>query len=89
MSYEVIWTRLLALFVGPSTYAFTIVLAAFIFGLAFGSALFGKRAAGYKNLWVALAKLQVAVAVAMVVLMNIVGLVYYSLSEVMILLRNQ
>ena len=37
--YEVIWTRLAALVIGPTTYAFATVVAAFIVGLAIGSAL--------------------------------------------------
>jgi spermidine synthase len=37
--YEVAWTRLLALVVGPTTYAFATMAAAFISGLAIGSAL--------------------------------------------------
>jgi spermidine synthase len=41
MSYEVIWTRLLGLIVGPTTYSFTIVLVTFIIGLALGSIFFG------------------------------------------------
>lgn len=41
MAYEVIWTKLLGLIVGPTTYSFTIVLATFIIGLALGSLLFG------------------------------------------------
>jgi len=41
MSYEVIWTKLLGLIVGPTTYSFTIVLVTFIFGLALGSMIFG------------------------------------------------
>ncbi|MGE5244352.1 MAG: fused MFS/spermidine synthase [Betaproteobacteria bacterium] len=36
--YEVAWTRLLALVLGPTTYAFAIMAASFIAGLATGSA---------------------------------------------------
>ena len=36
--YEVAWTRLLALVIGPTTYAFSTMAAAFIAGLAMGSA---------------------------------------------------
>jgi spermidine synthase len=36
--YEVAWTRLLALVIGPTTYAFATMAAAFIGGLAVGSA---------------------------------------------------
>ncbi len=44
MSYEVIWTKLLGLIVGPTTYSFTIVLVTFILGLALGSIIFGRLA---------------------------------------------
>jgi spermidine synthase len=37
--YEVAWTRLLALVIGPTTYAFATMAAAFIGGLAIGSTL--------------------------------------------------
>ena len=36
--YEVAWTRLLVLVIGPTTYAFTIVVASFVVGIAIGSA---------------------------------------------------
>ncbi|GAB6906318.1 hypothetical protein JCM12296A_21530 [Desulfosarcina cetonica] len=44
MAYEVLWTRLLGLIAGPTTYCFTLVVAAFIVGLAVGSILFGRLA---------------------------------------------
>ena len=37
--YEVAWTRILALIIGPTTYAFSAMLTAFIGGLALGAAL--------------------------------------------------
>ena len=39
MLYEVAWTRVLALVLGSSIYAYTIMLATFLFGLAIGSFL--------------------------------------------------
>jgi spermidine synthase len=36
--YEVVWTRLLALVVGPTSYAFATMAAAFVSGIALGSA---------------------------------------------------
>src|SRR5262249_27682637 len=39
LAYEVIWTRLAALVIGPTTYAFATVVAAFIIGIAIGSAI--------------------------------------------------
>jgi spermidine synthase len=38
LAYEVAWTRLLALVLGPTTYAFATMAAAFITGIALGSA---------------------------------------------------
>jgi len=41
MAYEVIWTRLLGLIIGPTTHSFTIVVTTFIVGIALGSLIFG------------------------------------------------
>jgi spermidine synthase len=39
LNYEVAWTRLIALVVGPTTYAFATMAASFITGIAIGSAV--------------------------------------------------
>lgn len=44
MSYQVLWTRLLGLVAGPTTYCFSLVVATFITGLALGSILFSRTA---------------------------------------------
>lgn len=41
LGYEVLWTRILTLTVGTSVYGFTIILAAFLAGIAAGSEAFG------------------------------------------------
>lgn len=41
LAYEIIWTRVLALILDGSTYAFSTVLATVLFGIALGSALVG------------------------------------------------
>ena len=41
MAYEVLWTRLLGLMIGPTTYSFSLVVATFIIGLALGNFIFG------------------------------------------------
>jgi len=52
MAYEVIWTKLLGLIIGPTTYSFTIVLVTFILGLALGSMIFGWLAdKSSKTIW--------------------------------------
>jgi len=42
LSYEVIWSRVLALIIGSSVYAFSIMLSTFLVGLAVGSAVGSK-----------------------------------------------
>lgn len=37
LGYEVLWTRILVYFLGPSTYAFTAMLTTFLVGIALGS----------------------------------------------------
>ncbi len=41
LGYEVLWTRILTLTVGTSVYGFTIMLIAFLTGIAFGSKSYG------------------------------------------------
>jgi spermidine synthase len=62
--YEVAWTRLLALVIGPTTYAFATMAAAFIGGLAIGSAVGARlaRRVTHPAVWVAAMLLASAVA---------------------------
>ncbi|ABC82831.1 fused MFS/spermidine synthase [Anaeromyxobacter dehalogenans] len=41
LGYEVLWTRMLTLVVGTSVYSFTVMLVAFLVGIALGSYAFG------------------------------------------------
>ncbi|MGE3277803.1 MAG: fused MFS/spermidine synthase [Vicinamibacterales bacterium] len=45
LTLQVVWTRLLALILGPTTYAFSTIVAVFIAGLALGSAIGARLAA--------------------------------------------
>jgi spermidine synthase len=62
--YEVAWTRLLALVIGPTTYAFATMAAAFIGGLAIGSAAGARlaRRVPHPAVWMAAMLLVSAVA---------------------------
>lgn len=53
MMYEVAWIRLLTLVLGSSTYSFSLMLAAFILGLAIGSFLLSlrRRPGGYATIF--------------------------------------
>ncbi len=73
MAYEVIWTRLLGLIVGPTTYSFTIVLVSFIAGLAIGSAVFGWLADRSARPFFLLILTQVVAALSALAFSQIIG----------------
>jgi spermidine synthase len=62
--YEVAWTRALALVIGSTTYAFSLMLAAFIVGLAVGSGLMVRWVDRVANrvYWFAVVELGIGVA---------------------------
>jgi spermidine synthase len=64
MVYEVAWTRALALVLGSSVYAFTVMLTTFLLGLAGGSWLVARRVDRLAEPAVALALVQAGIAVA-------------------------
>ncbi|KUG23053.1 hypothetical protein ASZ90_007162 [hydrocarbon metagenome] len=73
MAYEVIWTKLLGLIVGPTTYSFTIVLFTFILGLGLGSIIFGWLADKVKTpIWLLIAT-QVASALFVLIISQLLG----------------
>ena len=62
--YENAWTRMLALILGSSTYAFTLMLAIFLAGLAWGGYYYGKRWANRPPTWSAFGWIEVAIALS-------------------------
>ncbi len=73
MSYEVIWTKLLGLIAGPTTYSFAVVLVTFITCLALGSMLFGWLADKVKRpLWLLL-ETQVIAALLVLLVSHLLG----------------
>ncbi|MFH1278265.1 MAG: fused MFS/spermidine synthase [Candidatus Eisenbacteria bacterium] len=64
MCYEVYWTRVLVLIVGPSVYAFTLMLTAFLAGLSLGSIAISPLLRRTKNLILLFGGLELFVAVA-------------------------
>ena len=73
MGYEVLWTKLLGLIIGPTTYSFTLVLVTFIIGLAVGAMLFGRIADRSRNPVMLLLYTQVAAALAALIISHLVG----------------
>ncbi|MEQ1502347.1 MAG: fused MFS/spermidine synthase, partial [Myxococcota bacterium] len=73
--YEVAWTRLLALMLGASTYTFSLMLLAFLVGIAAGGKLGGPladgwiRAGGVHRVLLAFAAIEIGIAVLSYLLM--------------------
>lgn len=42
LAYEILWTRVLLLFLGNTTYAFSLILSTFLVGIAIGGALYAR-----------------------------------------------
>ncbi|HEX4681311.1 MAG TPA: fused MFS/spermidine synthase, partial [Gemmatimonadaceae bacterium] len=64
LAAEAIWTRLLSLLLGATTYTFSLILAAFLFGLGIGSSVGASVARTSKNPRLALAFCQAMLAAA-------------------------
>lgn len=62
MAYQVFWTRLITLLIGPTTYSFTLVVSTFIIGLSAGSILFGRLGDKTQKIFRLLATTQIAAA---------------------------
>ena len=73
MACEVIWTRLIGLIVGPTTYSFTIVLVTFITGLGLGSIIFGYVADRAKDCLRLLLFTQAAAALLVLAVSQLLG----------------
>lgn len=69
MIYEIAWIRLLSTILGSSTYSFTVMLIAFISGIALGGWIVGRILRRRRNLLLILALCQVGAAVSMLVTM--------------------
>ncbi len=76
MVYEVAWMRLLALCLGSTAHAFSLMLAAFILGLAAGSAWIARRA-GQSSRWECLQRLQLAIGGWVTVSLPFYGMLPY------------
>jgi len=69
LALEVIWTRLLVISIGSSTYAFTTILATFLFGIAFGSYLFSRWLDRLEELLLVLSGIQTGIGITALLIM--------------------
>jgi spermidine synthase/MFS family permease len=85
MLYEVVWTRMLALTLGSSTHAFSIMLATFIAGIAAGAWLVG-RWRGLRRTFDAFGWIELALALVLLVSMffyHLLPYAFYRLGEIL------
>jgi spermidine synthase len=62
--YQVAWTRIFSLLLGSSVYAFSLILAAFILGLAFGTLVFSRIVGCFRELKKVFGWLQVGIGLS-------------------------
>jgi spermidine synthase len=89
MACEVIWTKLLALIVGPTTYSLTIVLVTFITGLALGSLLFGWFADRVRSCLALLLATQAAAALLVLGVSQVLGNSQLFFAKLIFTLKDQ
>jgi spermidine synthase len=89
MACEVIWTKLLALIVGPTTYSLTIVLVTFITGLALGSLLFGWLADRVRSCLALLLATQAAAALLVLGVSQVLGNSQLFFAKLIFTLKDQ
>jgi spermidine synthase len=76
LAYEVLWTRILVFFLGSTTYAFATMLAAFLTGIAAGSAIASRWVERASRPAALLGAAQVGIGIAAVVLLPLFGEIY-------------
>ncbi|MBI5364612.1 MAG: spermidine synthase [Planctomycetes bacterium] len=64
LGYEVVWSQSLVQFMSTRTFAFSVMLATYLSGLAMGAALFARRAGRVKDPWSTLGLLLAAAGLA-------------------------
>ncbi|MFC1978886.1 fused MFS/spermidine synthase [Chloroflexota bacterium] len=73
LSLEVSWTRVLSMVLGSSVYAFSLMLTAFLLGIALGSAIASKFVDRLRHLWVHFFIVMGLIGVAVLVLNPLLG----------------
>ena len=71
--YEIAWTRALTLMIGSSVYAFTLMLSAFILGLAAGSMIYARFADRARDPLLHLAVIEAAIGLSALCVLSVFG----------------
>lgn len=73
LAYEVLWSRVLTLFLGSTTYAFTTMLTAFLCGIALGSFLLARFIDARRDPLTILGIIQICIALSAILLIPVFG----------------
>lgn len=73
IGYQVLWTRLLTPRMGTVIYAFSSILAVYLFGIAFGSLLYHRFLTGFRARWLLFSLSQLAIGLFAVGSIYLVG----------------
>lgn len=71
--YEIAWTRALSLLIGSSVYAFSMILTAFVLGIALGSMVYARFVDRVRDPLRALAVIQVAIGLSALPVIPVIG----------------
>ncbi len=71
--YEIAWTRALALLIGSSVYAFSMILTAFVLGIALGSMVYARFVDRVRDPMRTLAVIQVAIGLSALPVVPLIG----------------
>ncbi len=75
MIYQVAWNRVFSLVLGSSVYAFSLIVTAFILGLALGAACCSRICARIKDLKFALGSIQIGIGLSSLIVLPLFALV--------------
>jgi len=82
MIYQIAWTRVLLLSIGSSVYAFSLIVTAFICGLALGSLIISKFIDRRRDLVLWLALMQAAIGISALLIVPVLGKLPVFIAEI-------
>jgi len=81
MMYQIAWTRVLSLSIGSSVYAFSLIVTAFICGLALGSLVLARFIDRRRDLILGLALLEAGIGISALLMVPVLGKLPVLISE--------
>jgi spermidine synthase len=89
MAYQVFWTKLITLLIGPTTYSFTLVVSTFIIGLSTGSIIFGRLGDKIKWVFLLLVLTQIATSASALLVSHFLGNSQFLFSKLIYTLQDK